>query len=416
LILLSIVLLSLAAVVNYRVGGKTPLFPPLVYCAVWAFGLLLLLCSGRYFYPLRPQTIFIFVCGAFAFSLGSWAAAFLPERIHPPQPIVPEASNRILNFLIAIVVIGAPFFYRWLTGLVADQTVTGSFLFLARSATEEVLRKGWAVSIFGTLTELSRIVAMMAFYDRDGHPKRAIFTVVLAFVMSAMWGQKYGPLTLAVALFCIDTMQTKRLRWKTFLSVAGVAFVISFALLYYLQRDPGDAIPSVLRLIVLYAVGGLVGFDRILRNPSLVPQELNPIHIYYLRIVQKLGGHVVIPETAGFISVGPNSLIDNVFTVYWSYMDLGLIGVFGFTAAAGFLITLVYKRAIHGRRGAVMIYCVLLFGILFSMFNEVLFSVLYLMLKVWVFSWLVYAFPQRWQQLTAMLRTRVETGATHAVR
>lgn len=392
LLVLVIVTLVFLAYLNYLAGSKALLYPPLVFCAVWAADLILILCADDFFYPLRAQTLFVFLCGAITFSLGSWLA--LGWQMHS-QPQSAQ-DHRSISWLLVLVIAAAPFYYRWLTGLASDQNSGASLLMLTRMTTEEMVGKSTAFTLFGTLVEISRIVAMMAFYERGRHPKRAALAVLVALVLSALLGQKYGPISLIVALFAIHWLKVRRFNWRFAIVMLLIAVTFAGGLLFYVQvgdKPFSEKLIAVSHLFVLYAAGGPVGFDRVIRQPNIVPQ-FNPLSVYYLRIVRKLGGHVEVPEVAEFVSIGPYGLVDNVYTIYWSYLDLGYFGSVLVIGLIGFLVTLVYRRALSGGPMPVMLYAMLLYGVIFSTFNENFVSSLYFLAKLSALTWAVYHLPR----------------------
>src|SRR5579872_6372340 len=152
---LTILVLSLLAFFNYRIGGKALLYPPVVFCGIWAFDLFLVWVAGDYFYPMLPETLFIFICGAFVFSLGCWVAVLFKERIPPPKPVLREASNRIITILVVLLALGAPLYYRWLSGVVSAGGGTAAFLALARVRTMELMGKSRALPFLPPLSGFS---------------------------------------------------------------------------------------------------------------------------------------------------------------------------------------------------------------------------------------------------------------------
>ncbi len=409
MLLLTILTLFLLAFVNYKLGGRALLYPPVVFCAMWAFDLFLVWAAKDFFYPMLPETLFIFLSGAFVFSVGCWVVILLPELKFPAKPALRESSNQIITLLVLIVAAGTPFFYRWLSGLVAASGGTGAFLLLARMSVVEEMGKSVAFIIFGTLIDLSFIIALVAFYEREGHPKRALLAITLSLGMGILLGQKVGPLSLVVGLICIDWIKTRRINWK-FVTVMLVIFVAATVTIEFYVHLGGDSLQDkmvpIFQNFVLYASGGIVGFDRVVREPNIVP-GINPIYVTYLRILRRLGGHVEIPEVADFISIGPHSLTNNVYTMYWEYLFLGYFGAILFTGLIGLLLTLIYKRALQGGRFCILLYAVLFRGVVFSPFTDY-FLMAYFFLKVLVVSWLIYALPERWGEFKRLMGIAVK--------
>src|SRR5713226_2146570 len=117
MLLVTILIFGLLAFLNYRIGGKALLYPPVVFCGVWGLDLLLLWACGDYFYRLMPETLLIFVIGAAMFTLGSYAGSLYPLRADSPPPPVHDSVNRVITVLVWTVIIAAPFYFRWIFGL-----------------------------------------------------------------------------------------------------------------------------------------------------------------------------------------------------------------------------------------------------------------------------------------------------------
>jgi oligosaccharide repeat unit polymerase len=396
---LTILALCLLTAINYKFAGKSVLYPALIFSAVWTLALALLAVSDGVFYPVLPETFVIFLCGVLAFSVGCWLA-ILPATSPPIRSAEFQASsNRIITVLLSIVLIIAPFYYHWISNLVGEGDKS-PFLLLARAATQEMMGKSAAFTFFGTISELSRIVAMMAFWEREKHPKRSVLAITVALVMCGLTGQKSGPLMLIISLICIDWIRTRRLRWKLLMVMAfimiGIATIVEFYVHLGGESFSGN-MGAIFRMFILYGSGGLVGFDRVVRQPNIIPQ-FNPIYVTILRVVRRLGGQADIPEVADFVNVGPNGFQDNVYTIFWAYLDFGYIGMLLTTVVIGFIVTLIYKRAIAKSHIFVFLYATLVFSIVFSIFTEYFVSMIYYLLKVCVVSWLVYRLPERWAQ------------------
>src|SRR2546423_15155898 len=173
MLLLTIAALSLLACINYRFA-KSFFYPGAVFCASWAGTLFLLWLAGDFFYPLSPETLFIVLCGGFALSLGS-ALPFL--RQFPGLPInpgpFPRPSRRILNWLVFVVLCGAPLALGWIIHL-ASQRQAGFFGAISFSLTDETTQDTIGYKLFGNLELLALTGALIAFYERESGKKQAI--------------------------------------------------------------------------------------------------------------------------------------------------------------------------------------------------------------------------------------------------
>ena len=404
MLLLITLIFSVLAYVNYRLSGKALIYPPVAFCAIWAFDLFLAWVVGDFFYPMLAKTLGIFLCGGLVFSLGCWAAILMPELNPPAKPAFHLSSDRIITLFFFIVVIGAPFFCRWIFGLVSANGGTGAFLLLARMSIIEEMGKNLTFTVFGTLSEIALIVALMAFYERAHHPKRAVLAITMSLGMGILLGQKVGPLSLVVGMICIEWIRTRRINWK-FLVVLLLIFVTATGTIELYVHVGGDSLQEkvvpVFQNFVLYASGGMIGFDRVVRDPNIVP-GINPFYVIYQRILRRLGMYEQIPEVAEFVAIGPHSLVENVYTMYWEYLFLGYLGAILFTGLIGFLLTLIFKRAMQGGKICIFLYAFLFRGVVFAPFTDYFLN-LYFLFKVLILVWFVYSFPVRWAQFTTLI-------------
>src|SRR5271157_666375 len=94
----AIAVLGSMTLANYWIGRRF-LYPPVVFCTVWAADLVLVRLAGNFFYPLADETLAIFCLGAFAVSIGGGIALLVPIGAVNEQPMG-KYSDRILNLLL----------------------------------------------------------------------------------------------------------------------------------------------------------------------------------------------------------------------------------------------------------------------------------------------------------------------------
>ncbi len=418
---LTICALSVLACANYRIGGKAALFPPFVFSTVWAADLLLVWMAGDFFYPLSAETLAIFLGGALALSVGSWIALGDPRRSRPAREAHPEISNRIINSLIVLLLLGSPFFVRWVLDQ-ASQYGAPTIFAAARIAmlhNEEQPEAG--SSIFNNLLTLSLILATITFCEMEKNRKRAAIIVLLALALIFMTGQRGGIVALILYLVGVDWMKNRRIRWKM-LSVMLLIFLITFAsLAIYIGKGDARADASlaenavpVAQGFVLYAAGGLIAFDRVVREPGIVPHNWR-IDMFFLNLL-----HPIDPEDfeaphlhAEYVPVGAG-LDENIYTIYFAYFDYGYAGMMGMLFLLGFLATLLYKRALLGSKISLILYGVFFSGLVLSIFSEDFFLILNYIVKLFATSWLIYSLPAAWYRLRDFLK-RAATEAPSAL-
>lgn len=394
------------AVINYKFAGGALLHPAFVFCALWAFDLFLIWAVGDLFFPLLPETLGYLLCGALMFSAGCFAASSVSSDTPYMKGMLGRTSDRILTALVVIVAVGTPFFCRWVLQLVNDYGGSQSFLFLARTSIMNETGTSWAFTGFGTLSDVAVIVAIIAFYERKNNPLRATVAVIAAFLMQILLAKKEGAFTLVVGLICVEWMRIRRVNWRIFVAAVLVFVLIASVVELYVHIGGDSLAENVVPIannLALYASGGIVAFDRVAREPNIIPR-VNLFKDLYLRVLRKMGYHEEIIDNAEFVSIGPDNT-DNVYTMYWSYQIFGYVGALALTALLGFVVMLVYRKAVSGSPVWIVFYAVhLLRGILLGTFNDH-FLVPYFIFEALGVSWLVYSFPTAWARFLSSAGT-----------
>lgn len=372
-LILAISTLGLLALGSYFASGKRLLHPAVLFSSVWAADLLLIKLAGGFFYPLSPETLFLIIAGPFAFALGSWATTFTPRRSQEVRPL-PDSSRRWLSRSIILIALMLPLAYRW---LLAQADNYGVNIFMAGPMAAEDGKN----LLVRNLTSLSSLIALIAF--REGRYAR--LAVPAALILNLFTGTKTGVVLLIVSLLTLDWLKIRPIRWKLVISMAAI-FALTFVTITIFGQK-GDAradaslsdnLRPVAEGFVLYAVGGTVALDRVIREPGIVNHR---------------------PERdADFITVGPYGLVTNVYTIYFAYFDFGLPVTLCAMSALGFLITLVYRRALAGSPLASLIYGPLCYGLLMSIFAEQIFAQWNFLLRISLVGWAFYFLPGVWQR------------------
>jgi len=411
---LTILILTLLAWVNYRAMGKTLFSPAVVFCVVWASALLLAKEVGDFFYPFSPQTLFLFMCGAVAFSLGSWAAACFPAQTRRADPPLSKTSSRVLTLLVLVIAAATPLCYLWLREFTSGEGPNYlSAVYTVLSVESNQLDK--RVSIFLNLSSFSNIVAMIAFYERKQNSKRSVIAIVFSLALNILGGGRTGFTSLILALIGIDAIQNRRLRWKPLLAAFLAFFILSGVFVIYVQKGEARADASlqqnavpILQMFVAYASGGLVAFDRVVREPGIVKHNWH-INRFFLLTLNRFGAHSEVPELkADFVAIGPHLLQINVYTFYFAYMDFGYFGMMLIVLVLGFIITLCYMKAISGSRIAVLMYGLFFGGVVLSIYFEPFFMPIISLLKPFVVFWLLFRFPAMWVKFSQLAKRSVD--------
>jgi oligosaccharide repeat unit polymerase len=402
MLFLTTVILVLLTFVNYRVGGKGILYPPVVFCAVWAVDIFLIWIMGDYFYPILPQTLMIFVGGALAFSLASgitWTYLNLkPNTVRSPQ----ESSKRTLNILVLLVLCAGPLGYQYISGLAA-QSNFNSLTAVAVGLMDETRQSDPQYSLFMNLLSFSLIVAMIAFREAGQGRMRAAIAVAFTMGINLLTGGRSVIAMLVFSMVALSWLRDRRVHWKFLIVLAMVTLILFSAVAIALGKADARTDASLVdnagplaQGLVLYACGGVVAFDRLIREPNLVPFAWR-IDQFFVLTMNKFGTHFEAPSNrAAFVTIGPHGAVQNIFTIYFAYLEWGTAGMMVLIAFIGFVTTLVYKRAMEGSSVASLIYGALFTGLLLSPYAEYFFLNLNLLVKLYAVAWLVYCFPSWW--------------------
>ncbi len=296
--------------------------------------------------------------------------------------------------------------YVWVLGLTADLHVA-TLLMAARMAIVEADEAGRGSSFFENIVTLSIIVALLAFLEREKGPKRSTFAIVIAFILNTLTGAKNGVIIMALALICIDGLKHDGIRWKR--TSVGLLIILVFFCTMAILLQHGEAragasllenVGPVTEDLLSYTAGGIVAYDRIVRNPSIIVHSWQ-VNRFFLDTLNKLGWHFDLrSDHADFVNIGPN-LTQNVYTMYFAYLDQGYMRTAIIMVGLGLITTLFYLRAIAGNRLYIVAYSCLFVGLLLSPFAEELILNLNFLVKMFALTWLMYAWSKRCQTAPA---------------
>lgn len=415
MLLIAILTLLTMAALNYGLA-KRLFYPPLVFCLIWTLDLTLVLLAGDFFYPLSEKTLAIITLGCAAFSLSS-AIVMLATLKQQRIPYVPEASNRILNWLLVAAVMGLPIFYHWIAGLTAG---AGSTNVMAIRTAIVALGNGGDVesSFYENIATFAMAVAAIAFLENGR--KRKVLALLTGVLMTLLSGSRYAIATLMLSAFFLDWIRQGKVRWR--LIIPGVtAFIIFFGVMaIYLGHGETssegslveNAIPA-LKLVGSYTSGGTIAFDRVIRNPGIVPHTWQ-IDRAVLLVLNKFGAHFDVPViNAEYVTIGKDGMLQNVYTMYFAYYDWGIAGMMLLTGVVGFYTTWLFRRALAGHRIAAVLCAYFVAECILGIFNENFFLGLNYIVKLAALSWVVYSLPVYWRRFRQFCSEVVAHSTTH---
>jgi oligosaccharide repeat unit polymerase len=398
MILVAIAMLSLMGLANYWIG-KRFLYPPVVFCAVWAADLALVRLAGNFFYPMADETLAIFCLGALAVSIGGGIALLVPIGPVSDQPMG-KYSNRILNLLLLVVVCAAPFVVVWIVDLASNFESATLLVSVSRAILEADEAQDPSWSLFGNVMTLALIVAMIAYLQRGEGKKRAFLAIAVALLLIIAGAGRSGIVILLLSFVCLSSIRTTGIPWKALIGIFLSLVIIAGAMAIAIEKGEArsdaplaENLVPVFQGFVLYAAGGLVAFDRVVRQPSIIPHNWQ-ITTPLLLVANKLGAHFDVPfQHSEFVDVGPQGLDQNVYTMYFAYFDLGRAGMMLAIAFMGFVVTTSYRLAIAGSKLSTIIYSYFFGALLLSPFSDLFFMGLNFSVKLFIVAWLVFRLP-----------------------
>lgn len=405
MLLLCILSLSLLSLVNYTLARKV-LYPPVILCAVWAADLAVVWLSGDLFYPVSTQTLLVFEMGCWAFSGGAALALLLPQTSRTPQYDL-KTSNRLINLLLLTVILSVPFIYRWVSSIAADfdssNLLVGSYLAMTAG-----VGKYENYYLFLSLIMLGNLVAILCVCERQDHGKRAFLACLVATVIQLITGLRSAFAIVMLSIIGVEWVRSGKLRLKFLIPVATVLILFMSVLSVLVPKTDARRDTEILEMmapvgrgLVLYAAGGIPAFSQVVEDPNIIPHDWQAT-AFFQPWINRLGGHLELSHHAQFLAIGPGGLQQNVYTIYFAYIDYGYTGIILLMGAIGFVVALVHRRACSGHRIAVLLYGFFFAAMVLSPYSDYFFFVgLPFSTKLWMVSWVVFSLPIRWRNLIA---------------
>ena len=357
------IFLALLAAVNFRVR-RSLFYPPALYSAWWAVLLIVLWLSGDVFYPLSLKTLAIYVLGAMAFTLGG-LLRLLSHPSDTPAPALSETQNRAAGrFLIlcaVVLVVAFPFYWQRLQELRAA-SVYSDFWRAVRQQTSSDMPGDNPLGPFKYLVGAASFMAMVAVYQSDGSRRARIRTaLILAITLlyHLLTAARVGAMTTLFGVLAVSRIRSGRIHWKSW-CVGAVLLAIVFTVPAVLLNKGGDPLKGlgentsgVLVSLRHYTVSGLVAFNDVVDDPSVLPRWWS--FRFFFALGHSLGLGVDVPPI--LLPFAPTPVLTNIYTIYASYFaDFGLVGVAVLLCVHGFVLTMLYQAAIRGRPEAVILF------------------------------------------------------------
>lgn len=376
--------LAWIATAAYAVS-RSLVYPAVLFCGAWALSLFAILLAGDMFYPVSEKAALVFLVGGLSFSFGSFLALaharwrrWCAEPFHRAVEDV-RCARLVLDLLLILVVGGLPYYWTQVRAITGD--VEGGLLFSAvRNALVEGETENLLGPIAGNLHVLAGILAPALVYETDGSWNRrwrVIVAVLAALTYATLAGSKGGVVVLLTVLFTYWT-KSARIPFASMIA-AGIGAVVFFGAALFLinlagSHQDGQSTPALIASIILnYWVGGLVAFGEVIESP-ISYESTQHVGRFFVSVARSLGFSVEVPSVHAVytvISDRPEIMDTNTYTIYFSYFkDLGWFGTTAILIALGYVLTLVWRKALLGAPMSTVFYGAFATASVLSFFSE----------------------------------------------
>ncbi|MGC2403437.1 MAG: O-antigen polymerase [Acidobacteriaceae bacterium] len=373
----AIILLGVLFLANYW-RSRSVLYPPFLFCAMWILDLGIYRFNLKTFDLPHTNTLNVITFGALVFSLGGFAAMFVPRALVTARLIItrfPPRNNIVKPALLLFLACGIPVLTRNLFAMAAQGTGATVFQRARTGGAEGGADLGFG-GFLGTYFMLWSLYAAPLFM-LERRDKKFWCMTVIAFLASVLSTGRLPILMLASSLTCVYLMTTNRHRFWNALKAARVPIFLFFCLyigLIFVVKDlsyfEGGIVTIAILFLVSYIIGPTAAFDYSMQHPQDYVTASNHTFKFFLGIASHL--HLVSyqpPPHDDFLSTLP--FPTNVFTVYRFYIaDFGVYGAMVMFLLYGFFQTLLYRKARTGSMLGIYFFAVSLYVIVLSPFSD----------------------------------------------
>jgi oligosaccharide repeat unit polymerase len=354
-----------------------------------------LLCAvGGLFYPVGPDGIYIYMIGAFSYSIGALFVWFLPKLRMARVSRTPDGNRRTGKaFLILLlsIVAALPFLIVY-TRAQAYNSSSDSFWTGVRSSyIEQNDLPGGGTMGVANLAPIYIVLAFIAVLELTVNPRyrRTLLTFFgLVFLFQLVLVARSNIMQLLVGAVAICAIRRGRLPVRVIL-LSVLLFLFVFGLNQFVlgKLDSNWSGPTSAKAAsfgrgsMAYTVGPLVAFDDVISHPHHV---LNTWKVYkpFVRLANKFGaGLPELSQHLDYTEIAPG-LVTNVYTFYFTYYaDFGIPGIIVASVLFGALSTVVYRMARQNSPMGIVLYALVVYGVIMSTFAECVCLEVFLWLK-----------------------------------
>jgi oligosaccharide repeat unit polymerase len=405
MLILSFLSLGVLSLVNLKIS-RSVAYPPFILAAIWMATLLFLWFLGDMFYPITTTTLLYFLGGVVAFSAGG-LLALMPNlgTYGRAQRLTPPADRAIVHRVLDVALVAAlaclPIYFHFMKGMAFYAKRNTSDLQQIRKGLMTAMNApgGAGLRIEPLLLPTFTVFALLAFFEYDGGDHRRWRTYL--FIAAGLGYALFSSGRSEVLLMLIGLVAVVWIRLKPpqlrLLGVCAIAFLCLFAVNQVILGKTNtkanasfrENLPAVMTGFASYAIGGVVGFDYVLRNPGVIENGWKPDRVLS-SVLNKFGAHVKEPSRdLAYVGIG-NGFVTNVYSTFFAFVDYGFFGMAFWMLSLGAANTLAYRCALRGSPFGMIFFAEGLYGTVVSIFAEEWISRFSYLLKGTVIIVLVY--------------------------
>lgn len=394
------ILLAALAAINRCIAGSW-LYPPALYSAYWSGLLFALYASGDAFYPISLTTVMLLFLGKLAFSLGGLLVLFSLgrrswSRLPNPDPRRKIIVRHILDTGLLLLLAALPFYWALLQNA-SEKSGMDDFWVGVRYQTADAT-DGNEFGLFARVRYFSTVLALIALNEFDGKRQRwrpvALILVSMIYLVFSMG--RFDAVMLIFSLLGVYWIRSNRINARSALLV-GVLVLVLFVTVGVVLEKGGSTTATfsenlllMYQNIQLYALGGIVAFDRYVAG--VVPIETGLTFRFFTALAKVFNANIHVPSLTQAWTNTPTPT--NVYTDYFPYYsDFGSLGVMVIMFALGGTATLVYLAARRGHPLSVILYGHLFACLFLTNFSYPFLTSLSTWLQLIVITWAIYSVP-----------------------
>jgi len=374
-----LILLLLLALLNYRICGCDVLYPGFIYSVLWLSALAFYTFCFLEVDQISVKTDGILLLGACVFTVGSYAARFMPRVVGVSKRLWKISTSGLgKKLLLAYVLCVFPLFYHDIASLTGSYAVWS--LASIRLALIKTMLSGktpYTSVLTSSLPSIAVMVALVFVLDKETKESRklALVAVAMAYVIGILTTGRPQIVQLTLGLIVIAVFRSGNKRFipnvKRLLPAILLLVIVIGGVSAVTKADAqkSGVMPFVSKHLVMYVVGSVPAFDLIVRDPKNFQAMQNATFAKLHPVAASLGWNFRLPHGSFHFVLVPFPM--NTYTAYSSYyLDFGIAGVISFCLIIGLLHGWTYELAKRGSQAAMFVYCVYTYQLVMTIFTD----------------------------------------------